>query len=427
MTQREKIRDKITEIAIDGFLVILTFACAFAVRIGGFASENFPFAPFMRLAFLITPLFLLFFAWDGLYAFGEQSLGRKLRTIAFSCLAGAMIFVLVFFFQREIFFSRLIVLLIFLFATTFVWSFHAARLFWQKKQHRNGENITPVLIIGAGRAAERVIKSLLESGSEHRPVAVLAPHGTKKSDILGIKVVGKLDALEKIVREYGIKEIIQCDTAEQSLNMIAFSEGHFLNFKMAPEILGAFHRNIIAEEVAGRPFIAINLSPLFGWGQLFKRLFDLILSILILPFLGLIYLVRRPFGPVFSREVRARGFDDEFFMLRFAENGRFGHFLQKAFLRDLAAFWNVFKGEMSVVGPRPSFISEREKFPSHLRRRLILKPGITGSWQIEKLRGADDDFDLMIEKDIGYIHTWSFWSDLKILGQSVILVLKRFF
>lgn len=426
MKVKDKILSRLLEIIIDALLIICAFLLAFYLRIGGLQSSDFPFEPYFYLTLLITPLFIFLFAWSGLYSFTPKNLWQKLHAISLSALAGSMAFVLIFFFNREIFFSRMIVLLIFLFSTFFVWGFHFLLLILRQKNWKKGKNVQRVLIIGANKAAEKAIKNLLGK-TEYFPVAVLAPYGSKQKDVLGVPVVGKLDALEKIIDEYQIDEIIQCDAVEQSLNLIAFAEGKFLGFKMSPQILGAFHKNIDPEKIASLSFLSLNLSPLFGWGQFFKRVFDFLISLLFLPFLLLIYILRRPFGRVFVYEDRARGFDEKFKMLRFNLEGKWGRFLEKAYLFDLPAFWNVFKGEMSVIGPRPSSLEERDSYPLHFRRRLILKPGITGLWQVSKMKGADDDISLMVEKDLTYIHSWSFLLDLKILGKSIYLVFKRIF
>ncbi len=426
MKVRNKIIARLLEIIFDAGFVLLAFVLAFYVRIGAFKSTDFPFDPYFKLALFITPLFILLFIWSGLYSFSSKNLFQKLHAISFSALVGSMAFVLIFFFNREVFFSRAIVLFVFLFSTFFVWIFHALLFFYRRNKWKKGKNIHNTLIIGANRATEKVIKNL-KNKTEYFPVAILAPYGSKKKEILGIPVVGKLDALEKTVENYQIDEIIQCDAVEQSLNLIAFAEGKFLGFKIAPEVLGAFHKNIEPEKISSVSFLSLNLSPLFGWGQFFKRIFDILFSVLFLPFLLVIYLIKRPFGKVFATEKRARGFDDEFNMLRFSDNGALGKFFKKTYLLDLPAFWNVFKGEMSVIGPRPSTIKDRENYPLHFRRRLILKPGITGAWQLAKMQGAEDDTLLMLEKDLNYIHGWNFGLDLKILFKSFYLVLKKVF
>jgi lipopolysaccharide/colanic/teichoic acid biosynthesis glycosyltransferase len=417
MTIKRKILSKLMAIIIDSGLILMSFIAAFWLRIGSFNSNDFPFEPYLNLAFYITPFFILLFAWGGLYGFKEKHFLEKFRIISLSCLTGSMAFVLFFFFSREIFFSRAIVAMIFAISTISVFICHQFVLLIKKNHWNNGKNAIRVLIIGANNTAERVIKSL--QGTEYYPVCILAPYGSKQKEICGIKVAGKLNVLEKTIKKYEIDEIFQCDALEQSLNLITFAEGHFLGYKISPEILGAFHKNIQPEIISCSSFLALNLSPLFGWGQFIKRIFDIVGALIVLPFLVLIYVFT--LGSVFTCEKRARGFRETFYMWRFKNY----KFLKKSFLIDFPAFFNVLKGDMSIIGPRPSRVKERDNYPEHFKRRLILKPGVLGLWQLEKLKGQADDLDLMLEKDLSYIHSWSIRNDFKIFFKSLLLIIKR--
>jgi lipopolysaccharide/colanic/teichoic acid biosynthesis glycosyltransferase len=101
---------------------------------------------------------------------------------------------------------------------------------------------------------------------------------------------------------------------------------------------------------------------------------------------------------------------------------RVGTWLRKYSLDELPQFYNVLKGDMSLVGPRPPVASEVEQYDlAHLRRLNVL-PGITGLWQVEARQ--DPSFDSYISLDTAYVENWSFWLDLKILARTVGVVLN---
>jgi lipopolysaccharide/colanic/teichoic acid biosynthesis glycosyltransferase len=103
---------------------------------------------------------------------------------------------------------------------------------------------------------------------------------------------------------------------------------------------------------------------------------------------------------------------------------RVGHFLRKTSLDEFPQFWNVLKGEMSLVGTRPPTPAEVEKYEDWHRKRSVIKPGITGMWQVNG-RSQITDFDDIVRLDLKYIDHWSFWLDIKILLKTVKVVLFR--
>jgi exopolysaccharide biosynthesis polyprenyl glycosylphosphotransferase len=100
---------------------------------------------------------------------------------------------------------------------------------------------------------------------------------------------------------------------------------------------------------------------------------------------------------------------------------RVGRFLRRSSLDELPQLWNVLRGDMSLVGPRPPLRYEVDKYDIWHRRRLSMKPGMTGLWQIGGRR--DPEFDRWVEKDLEYIDKWSFWLDLKIIARTVPAVI----
>lgn len=101
-----------------------------------------------------------------------------------------------------------------------------------------------------------------------------------------------------------------------------------------------------------------------------------------------------------------------------------GSFIRRTSIDELPQFWNVLKGDMSLVGTRPPTVDEWEKYELRHRKRLAIKPGITGMWQVSG-RTKINDFEQVVALDTKYILEWSLWLDIKILFKTILVVLKR--
>jgi len=409
------ILQRLLEMLADALLVLAAFLLAYFARIGQFTSTDFPFAPYFELALWFVPVFLGLLMWFGMYALREKGYGELLRICINVALIGALLFPLIFFFKREIFFSRLIPVYIWLFAVLLLFGFHAGLRLLADARHRRGSGALRTLVIGNGRAAADVIRRLRQTGSRLQPVAILAPYGGGAKVIEGAPVVGKLDALERTVENERIEAIVQTEAGEQTLNLLTFAEGKYLEYLLAPEVLGAFRQNLVPAQVAGRSFLRHRISPLFGWGQLWKRMLDIIVATVVL-LLGSPLFAGRKIGT----RLMATGPDAAVFW-------KYEFKSATGWLRYFPEFLNVFYGEMSLVGPRPRSPKERDALSLHERRRLVVKPGIFGPWQLERLRGSADPHDLAreVELDTRYIFTWSFGKDLLLLLRSALALFTR--
>jgi lipopolysaccharide/colanic/teichoic acid biosynthesis glycosyltransferase len=108
-------------------------------------------------------------------------------------------------------------------------------------------------------------------------------------------------------------------------------------------------------------------------------------------------------------------------MLRDPRVTRVGRLLRRTSLDEFPQFWNVLRGEMSIVGPRPPIPSEVKRYERWQRRRLSVRPGITCTWQVS---GRNDiDFEQWMALDLEYIDTWSFWRDLHIVMRTIPAVI----
>ena len=103
---------------------------------------------------------------------------------------------------------------------------------------------------------------------------------------------------------------------------------------------------------------------------------------------------------------------------------RVGRFIRRTSIDELPQFWNILRGDMSFVGTRPPTVAEYEQYDSHHKRRLSLKPGLTGLWQVSG-RSDITDFEDVVQLDCSYIDHWSLWLDIKIILKTIPVVFKK--
>jgi exopolysaccharide biosynthesis polyprenyl glycosylphosphotransferase len=211
-----------------------------------------------------------------------------------------------------------------------------------------------------------------------------------------------------------------------------------------------FGRSRVSRLNSGSYLLSMDSAPHGRWRLMLKRFVDVIGAILGLCLCGLVYLLsgasikRQSAGSVIFRQVRVGRNGRSFVLFKFRtmfadaearltellgqnhmrgcmfkmiDDPRIipiGKILRRSHLDELPQFWNVLRGEMSLVGPRPPTPNEVASYSSHHRRRLSMKPGITGLWQI-KGNNMVSDFEEIVRLDCAYIDNWSLWLDFKIL------------
>ena len=267
----------------------------------------------------------------------------------------------------------------------------------------------------------------------------------------GIKVLGALTDMESILKKNDIKEVyvaLDLNNYAQILQTLKIVNKYAVNVRLIPDLFQLLTLKARVEDLDGFPVISIDEPPLRGMMLVIKRIADVVASILILillsPFLLLVALVIKltSRGPIFYHQERM-GLDGmAFIMHKFrtmiydAEKKtgpvmcssddpritKFGRFLRKFSIDEWPQFFNVLKGDMSLVGPRPErpvFVKDfREKIPKYMLRHKV-KSGLTGWAQVHGLR-QDTDFDKRLEYDFYYIQNWSWLLDLKIIWLTLL-------
>ena len=312
---------------------------------------------------------------------------------------------------------------------------------------RRGYNLKTILIIGTGELAERVLETV-EGHHElgFRVMGMLSHEAfAPGAQVRGVPVLGSVQSVEQVLDASSVDQVIIALPIEQQPLVKTLMEQLALrtvDVKVVPDLFQYITLYGGFEEFGGLPIISLQASPLDGWSQVAKRAFDIGVSftaiVLFSPLMLLTALLVRisGSGPILYRQERM-GIDGRTFeMIKFRSmkpdaevdgarmterhdprRTRLGMLLRKSSLDELPQLFNVLRGDMSLVGPRPErpvFISEfKQQIPKyHLRHKV--KSGITGWAQVNGLRGQTS-IQKRIEYDLYYIENWSLLLDLKIL------------
>ncbi|MCG6949075.1 MAG: sugar transferase [Acidobacteria bacterium] len=331
-----------------------------------------------------------------------------------------------------------------------------------RRVRKRGYNYRTLLIVGINPRAEEVARIVAEHPHWGlQLVGFVAPNGEHSDEVADLPVLGGADDLPQILQEEVVDEVIFVLSRRQ---LEEFEESFLLCSELGIRARVALYfphmkSRVVLEELEGIPLLTFTNTPGAPFPMFLKRLQDLAASTLgivltapLVPIIAAAIKLGSP-GPIFYSQTRCglngrrfklrkfrtmyEGSDsrlDEVAHLNEVDGPAFkarhdpritpvGRVLRRMSLDELPQLYNVFKGDMSLVGPRPPLPEEVERYERWQRRRLSMKPGITGLWQVSG-RANLDDFNRWIALDLAYIDQWSPWLDLKILLKTIPAVLS---
>lgn len=405
---------------------------------------------FQIYLYLIIPiLFIWGFVFNAFKLYMPKRLSSyadEIFDIAKACSFSVLVLASLTFFFRQNDYSRLMFALFWVFT---IFAIIIERIIFRKGLkylRKKGYNLRYALIVGNGQTAEAVFKSI----EAHTELGIKVI-GCLSSKISGdkqivIPVIGIYEDIKSIITEKKIDQVFIALPSEEhhvAVDILKKIEDEMVDIKVIPDLWEFMTLRGGIDELDGLPIVTLQDTPLYGWNIVLKRVTDIILSmmaiILTAPIMIIIAVINKLTcsGPIFYKQERM-GLDGKTFkMLKFRSmkvdaelqtgavwaqgndprRTMFGAFLRETSLDELPQFFNVLKGDMSIVGPRPErpvFIEEfRNDIPGYMLRHKM-KAGITGWAQVNGWRG-NTSLVKRIECDLFYIENWSVWFDLKIM------------
>lgn len=424
------------------------------------------FSQYLVLLFLTALVTISALAVAGLYRFPRYDVGpfRLILRIFLSTSATLAAIALVVFFRQELFGSRFLVLAGWFFVTLFLMVERGSLVLFERWTARKfGIGLRPTLVIGSDAVSDRFVREVARDTA----TGLLVVERLSEPDLL---------RFTELVKRERIEAIVFADpnfSRERVLLLIEFANERHIAVFFVPNLFQTLTANTSIGLVGDIPVVELKRTALDGWGRAAKRAFDIVGAsfalLLFSPlFLTIAFAVKLndPKGPIVYRNRRAGQFGKQFLTLKFRTMGvkyatgpgspnpewaiaferelaakqsvrqgpvwkilndprrtGVGKFLERTSLDELPQFFNVLKGEMSIVGPRPHMLEQVSDYEKHHKRVFALKPGITGLAQVSGR--SDLDFNDEVRLDTYYIESWTLWLDLKIILKTPFVVLIR--
>lgn len=423
-------------------------------------KPHIPFMYYHNFLIFVNVVMLLVFYATGLYRFRRGELWvDELFRIGNAVLLSSLLLMAGSYLVQGYEFSRMVIVVFAGICILLMFVLRWGSISWYNARRKRGFNRHRTLIVGAGQNAAVVFSELQKRRELGFEVIGFIREGpeTESSEAPKVSpVLGDVTQLPELIRTQNVHELIIA-SPEDARELISQCRQRGLNVHLVTDLFSLSMHETETEEIAGIPMVLFKGNPLFGFNLFLKRGMDLLLSLLGLlvlsPLLGLIALLIKlesP-GPVIFRQTRIGKGGTPFTMFKFrsmcdrAETmqasltalnqasgplfkiqndprlTRVGKVIRKYSLDELPQLLNVVRGEMSLVGPRPPVPAEVAQYDAATCKRLNIKPGITGLWQVSGR--SDLSFDDMLKLDLYYIWNWSLSNDLKILLRTIPIVI----
>ena len=440
------------------------------------------FVPYAGVLFFLVPIRIAMMFYQriyriqGAFSYIDESI-RIFKATAIGSLAAVAF---TFLFRggtafREFSYSRGVYVIDFFVALALFLALHLGFRYLQTLARRRDVNLIPTLIVGLGAEAEQTIRELGDNRDlGYRVVGIVAAENDEREEMLGVPVIGDVTMLPELIRKVHAQEVIITDTGIPSEflfeSMMRLGRRQKVEFRLAPSLFNMLPQKTGVEQIGVLPMLRLFREPLSDAERFLKRASDLIIAgaalVVAAPVMAVVALLIKleSKGAVLFRQERV-GMDGRIFLCykfrsmradadesvhreAYKKNidgvgdanagdedapvfgkvkndprvTRVGKFIRRSSLDELPQIFNVIKGDMSIVGPRPPIPYEVEEYDLWHRKRLDMKPGITGLWQVSGRSRLK--FEEMVRIDLYYIENWSLLLDIKIILLTLPAVLR---
>lgn len=430
------------------------------------AISLLPYPEFLKAASLIALAYLAIFALIGLYTIERprRILEESVKVVS-ACTLGVMGLIILIFFRGELFTSRFVVLAAWLLSIAYVIVVRLMVRLVVRHLLKRGIGARRAIVVGdADRATEAIVAEFTRNPELGYRIVKRFPRWDAAAATEASALCEKEGAEELFVTDP--------DTGKEAMQaLIEFAEDNHLTFRYAADTLAA-HAALMSTTIAGIPVIEVKRTRLEGWGRVYKRVFDIVSSLVLIVLTSPIMLVAAiavaldSRGPIIFRNERVGHEGRTFKVYKFRsmrsdlsvgeqfagqqaaldlekqlieERGikagpvykikddprvtRVGKLIRRFSIDELPQFFNVLMGDMSLVGPRPHQPREVEKYERHHRRVLMIRPGITGLAQVSGR--SDLSFEDEVRLDTFYIENWTPLMDVAIVFKTPFAVFSK--
>ncbi len=442
------------DIVVITFSLILAWFIRFETNLLGFGSSAWGFERYIMPIIFIIPAYIFIYYLLGLYS--PQRTQKTIKSEAFKIVQAnvlGLLFLSTFLFISELTdYSRYMLAMFGLFSTIFSVTERFFLRQFLKYIRAQGYNIKYILVIGAGKLGQKFANVIIQNEYMGYRIIGFLDDDPKKDTVCSLKVLGKLNDLENVIEVNTVDRIVVALSPTHNELMdwiIEACEKSGIRAEIIPDYYSYLSSKPHMGMIEDIPLLKIRYVPLDNHlNQFIKRTADLLLVILFLIILSPLLLVTAIMvkisspGPVIFKQERFGKDRKVFNMYKFrsmklhdeekekykwttkndSRVTRFGSFIRRTSIDELPQLFNILKGEMSLIGPRPERPHLVEKFKDEVPKYMIkhhVRPGMSGWAQINGYRGNTSIFK-RIEHDIYYVENWTLSMDMVIFFRTLI-------
>lgn len=467
MKQNSNIIYSILLVVGDFLALVSAFVIAYILRVKYDTRpllEQIPSTQYLKIFLTILPLWILVHAFIGLYKKEVYSnrFGELGRLIVGSFLGMLVIIGYDFVDTRNIFPARLVAVYGLILSLILLVVFRAVARLVRALLFSFGVGVINVLIIGNNEASKTIIDEIKNTHKTgYKIVGIVSSRQSKYPTFKDFsEATNQLNDIDNIIQTVMYKD------SQRNDEIMIFAQTNHINYNFTPGNNELFVGNLEVQLFRGIPVVTVHQTPLTGWGRIFKRAFDILVSLILILILSPIFIVvsvleklSDPKSPILFRQKRLTQFNKQFVVYKFRThiakyNGLtpeqafqkmgkpelaktyrkagdqipndprvsvLGKFLRVTSIDELPQLFNVFLGQISLVGPR-ALIPEELNTYQQKHNILSIKSGITGLAQVSGRK--DISFEDRRKLDLYYVQNWSFWLDITILLRTLRAVIN---